>query len=140
MKKKKIFLLISLGGLILASSISMTFAAVDTNPVEPQGIKVDYVTQKVYDFISSKYYLNIKSKLSIDDVSGYLYDVPSIQVSSRGNLPSRYTTPNVYRFVKQRSSSYTVHIDAELYTVDTFDNNMNISDIVSYSVSSTGPL
>lgn len=139
MKKKKIFLLISFVGLILASSISMTFAATNTNPIEPKGVKVAYVTQKVYNFISSKYYLNVESKLSIDDVSGYLYDVSSMTIKDRGNLPSRYTLPTAYRFVKQRRSSYTIYIESEVYTVDTEDNDRNISDIIYYNVSSNGP-
>ena len=95
-------------------------------------------TNKV-EYISSNYHIFLKSWLSIDSTSGKLYDVGSVSVGNRGNLPSKFKTPTVHRIAKQRESTYSIFVEAEVYTVDKSRNNLNISDIVSYTVNSPGP-
>lgn len=141
-KMKKIIpkLIGLLSFIITCSILSISIFASDIfSKIEPFSVMTRYSESKV-SMISSSYVITLKNKMSIDDVSGYFYDIPSVTVASRGNLPSRYTTPTVYRFVKNRKSSYTIRVTAELYTVDKDYDNMNISQIVEYNVSSPGPM
>lgn len=111
--------------------------AIERDAEEIQGTKV--VTRYTdVAFISDNYKIEFKNNLYINDTSGYLQNV-IVSLNSRGNLPSKYNDPELYRYGKVIVNSVTYKIEAEVYTSLKTDTSP-IGEIVEYTVVSEGPL
>lgn len=111
--------------------------AIERDAEEIQGTKV--VTRYTdVAFISDNYKIEFKNNLYINDTSGYLQNV-IVSLNSRGNLPSKYNDPELYRYGKVIVNSFTYKIEAEVYTSLKTDTSP-IGEIVEYTVVSEGPL
>lgn len=111
--------------------------AIERDAEEIQGTKV--VTRYTdVAFISDNYKIEFKNNLYINDTSGYLQNV-IVSLNSRGNLPSKYNDPELYRYGKVIVNSFTYKIEAEVYTSLKTDTSP-IGEIVEYTVVFEGPL